>query len=112
MRPVMGIVTAGGLLLTVEREVRHAFEVTDNAREVIHIARMAVRTLLEVTLVDGAAVVAERIGNVVSEIVTSLMCRHTEQLTVLGGRKMLVEIHVEGRSAGEVLDVLAALETE
>ena len=63
------VVAACGLVLTVEREVRHALEVANDAREVVQIVRVAVRTFLQVLLGDVPAVAAQRVGTVEGKIV-------------------------------------------
>ena len=70
------------------------------------------RTLLQVTLVNMATLVADGIGNVEREVVTSLLGSHLQQMLVLLLRQVLVQVHVQGRATGEVLDVRCAVQLE
>ena len=73
---------------------------------------MAVRALLQVTLVDMAAVVADGIGNVEGEIVTAFLGSYLQQLGILLLGEMLLEVHVEGRTTREVLDIGCTMKLE
>ena len=108
----MCIVSARGLLLAGLREVGDALEVADDAGHVVDVLRVAVGALLEVALVDMAAVVADGVGNVEREVVAALLRSHLQQLAILLLREVLLEVHVEGRAAREVLDVGGAVELE
>ena len=70
------------------------------------------RALLEVTLVDMATVVADGVRDVEREVVTALYSGYAQQLTVLLLAEVLLEVTVECRTTGEVLDVLRAMQTE
>ena len=106
------IVAAGGFLLARLAEVADAFEVADDAGHVVDVLRMAVGALLEVALVDMAAVVADGVGNVEGEVVAAFLGGHLEQLQVLLLREVFLEVAVECRATGEVLDVVLAVEAE
>ena len=107
-----GIVAAGGLLLAGLREVGDALQVADDAGHVVDVLRVAVGALLQVALVDVAAVVADGVGNVEREVVAALLGSHLQQLAVLLLREVLLQVHVEGRSAREVLNVGRTVELE
>ena len=108
----MAVIAAGSLLLAVEREVGYALEITDDAGQVVQVLAVALGALVQVTLVDVSAVVAKGVGNVERKVVASLAGSHTQQLAVLLEAQVLVQIHVERRAAGQVLDVLAAVQAE
>ena len=104
--------TTVSLGLASLREVAYALEVTDDTRQIVDILGVADRTLLEVTLVNMAAIVADRIRNVICEIVAAFMSGDAKELTILLLRQMLVEVHVQRGAAGKVLDVGSAMELE
>ena len=106
------IISAFGFALAVDREVRHALQIADDASEVVHILAFAVWALREITLVDVSATVAERIGDVEREIIAALLCGNAEEMTVLRLGKMLLEVAVQCTSAGEVVDVATPVEAE
>ena len=70
------------------------------------------RALLQIALVDMTAVVADRVGDIEGEVVTSFDSRYAEQLAVLRLAEVLLEVTVQRRTTGEVLDVLTSVETE
>ena len=107
-----GVETAVGLGLTGLGEVAHTLEVTDDTRQIVDILGVADGTLLEVALVDVTAVVADRIRNVICEVVAALVSSDAEELTILLLRQMLVEVHVQCGAAGEVLDIGSTMELE
>ena len=72
----------------------------------------AFRAFVQIALVDVTAGVADRIGNVVREVVAPLAGRHAEQLAVLRLAQVLFQVHMERAAARQVLDVLRAVETE
>lgn len=78
-----GIVTACGFFLSCCGEVAHALEVADDTCHVIDVLAVAVRALLEVTLVDVSAIVADGVGDVECEIVASFFGSHFQELSVL-----------------------------
>ena len=84
-----GVITAGGLFLTGLREVGNALQIADDTRHVIDILRMAVGALLQIALVDMAAVVADGVGDVEGEVVTTFLGSHLQQLHVLILREVL-----------------------
>ena len=116
VRPVSlfhrGVVAAGGLLLAGLAEVGDTAQVADDAGQVVDILGMAMGALLEVAFVDVAAVVADGVGNVEGEIVAAFLGGHLQQLHVLLLRQVLLEVAMQGRAAGEVLDVGGAMEAE
>ena len=73
---------------------------------------MTLRTLLQITLIDGTAVIADGIGNVEREIVTSLLGSYLQKFHVLLLRQVLIEIHVQCRSTCQMLDVGCTVEFE
>ena len=73
---------------------------------------MAVGTLLEVALVDVAAVVTYGIGDVEGEVVAAFLGGDLQQVQVLLLGEVLVEVHVQGRASGEVLDIGGAVQLE
>ena len=70
------------------------------------------RTLLQVTLVDVTAVVTYRVRDVERKVVTALDSRYAKQLAVLLLAQVLLQVAVESRTTGQVLDVLLAVQTE
>ena len=107
-----GVETAAGFLLTRFAEVGDAAQVTDDAGQVVDILRVAFGALLEVALVDVAAVVADGVGNVEGEVVAAFLGGHLEQLHVLLLGEVLLEVAMQRRAAGEVLDVGGPVEAE
>jgi len=103
---------AGGLLLAGLRETADALHVADDAGEVIDVLAVAFRTFMQVALVDMAAVVADGVGDVEGEVVASFLCGHAEQLAVLCLGEVLLQVGVQGGTAGEVCDVAFAVQTE
>ena len=73
---------------------------------------MAFGALLEVALVDVAAVVADGVGDVEGEVVATLLGSHLQQLHVLLLGEVFLKVAVECGAAGEVLDVVFAMEAE
>ena len=55
---------------------------------------MAMRTLLEITLVNISAVIAEGIRHIECEVVATLLCSHLQKLAILLFGEMLLQIHV------------------
>ena len=94
------------------REIADTFQIADDAGHVIHILAVAMRTLLEIALVDMSAIVADGIGDVECKIVAPLLGRHAQQLSVLRLREMLVEVGMKGRAAGEMLDIRSTVHLE
>ncbi len=101
-----------GLLLAGLGEVAHALHVADHAGQVVGVAAAAYGAFVQVALVDVSAVVAHRVGDVEREVVASLARRNAQELAVLRLAQVLLQVEVEGRAAGEVLDVAAAVEPE
>ena len=109
----MGIVSAFGFTLAVEREVGNSFEVSDDACEVIQIFAPALGAfIMQEAFVDVPAIFTQGVRNVEREVVASFTGGNAEQLPVLCKTEMLVQIHVESRAAGEMLDVAAAVQAE
>ena len=106
------VITTGGLLLTGLREVRDALQVADDTSHVVHVLRVAVRALLQITLVNMAAVVADGVRDIEGEIVAAFLGCDLQQMQVLILGEMLLEVHVEGRATREVLDVGSAMQLE
>ena len=73
---------------------------------------MAVRTLLQVALVDMTTLVTYRIGDVEGEIVTAFLGSNLQQMGVLLLREVLLEIHVESRATRQVLNIWCAMQLE
>ncbi len=59
-----------------------------------------------------AALVADGVGDVEREVVATFLSCHAEQLLVLLLGEVLLEVHVEGGTAREVLDVWCAVQLE
>ena len=106
------IISAFGFALAVDGEVGNAFEITNDACEIVHVLALAVRAFGEISLVDVSAVVAQRVGDVEGEIVTTLLCSYAEEMAILCLRQMLLKIAVERTSACEMVDVATTVETE
>ena len=79
----MRIVAACCLFLTWLREVANALQIADNTCHVVDILGMAVRTLLEIALVNMTAIVADSVGDVEGEVVTSFLCSHLQKVSIL-----------------------------
>ena len=103
---------ASRLLLACLGEIADALEITNDASHIVDVLGMAVRTFMQIALVDGAAVVADGVGHVEGEVVATFARCHLEQLAILLFGEMLLEIHVESRTAREVLDIGSAMELE
>ena len=73
---------------------------------------MTMRALMEIALVDGSAVVANGVWNVERKIITTFLGCHLEQLAILLLGEVLLKIHVEGRTACEVLNIWCTMELE
>ena len=67
---------------------------------------------MQVTLVDVTTVVADSVRNVEREVVATFLCSHLQQLCILLLGEVLLQVHVEGRATGEVLDVGCAMQLE
>ena len=59
-----------------------------------------------------SAIIADSIGNIEREVVTSLLGCHLQQVQVLLLREVLVQVHVQGRSTRQVLDIRTAVKLE
>ena len=70
------------------------------------------RALLEVTLVNSSAIIADGIGDVEREVVATLLSSHAEQLAVLCLRQVLLKVAVQSRSTCQVLNILDSVQTE
>ena len=70
------------------------------------------RALLEVALVDIAAIVADSVGDVEGEVVASLLGCHLQQMQILLLGEVFLKVHVEGGATGKVLDVGSTMELE
>ena len=101
-----------GFLLAGCREVAYPFQVADDAGHVVHVLAVADGALFQVTLVYVATVVADGIGYVEREVIASFLGRHLQQLSVLLLGKVLGKIHVQGRTARQVLYIGGAMELE
>ena len=75
-------------------EIADAFQVTDDAGQVVDVVAVALGAFFEVTLVDVAAVVTDGVRNVEGEVVAAFTCRHTQQLAVLVLGEMLLQVAV------------------
>ena len=73
---------------------------------------MAMRALLQISLVDMSTVVADGVGDVEGEVVTPLLCSNLQQVQILLFREVLVEVHVECRTTSEVFDIWCAMQFE
>ena len=82
------------LFLTGFGEAADALHVADNAGEVIDVFAVAFGALMEVALVDVAAVVADGVGDVEGEVVTAFLRCHAEQLAVLCLREVFLQVGV------------------
>jgi hypothetical protein len=77
-------------LLTGHREVAYTLHISDDSCQVVDVLAVTLRTLLEIVLADMAALVADSVRNVESEVVTSFLCRNTQKLSVLSLRQVLL----------------------
>ena len=73
---------------------------------------MAMRTLLEIALVDVAAVIADGVRHIEGEIVATLLGCHLQKLAILLLGQVLLQVHVQGRTACKMLDIRGAMELE
>jgi hypothetical protein len=73
---------------------------------------MAVGALLQITLVDMATIVADRIGDIKGEIVTAFIGRYFQQMGILLLRQMLLEIHVKGGTACKMFNIRCTMKFE
>ena len=106
------IVSSSSFLLAIEREVAYTLQVADDTSQIVEILRSAHRALMQVVLVNVTTIIAERVGNVEGEIVASLLCCHTQELTILGLAQMLIKIHVECITTREVLNKATTMKAE
>lgn len=79
----LDVVASVCLFLTGDGEVADALHVADDAGEVIHVLGVTAGTLMQITLVDIAAVVADGVGDVEGEVIAAFLCRNTQELAVL-----------------------------
>ena len=77
------------------REIADTFQIADDAGHVIHILAVAMRTLLEIALVDMSAIVADGVGDVIGEIIATFLCCHAEEVAILCLGEVLREVHVQ-----------------
>ena len=91
-----GVESAFRLLLSCLREVRDTLQISDDTCHIVNVLRVAVWTLLQVSLVYVPALVAYRVGDIECEVVAALNSSDMQQLAVLLLRKMLLEVHVQG----------------
>ena len=77
-------------------EIADALQVTDDAGQVVDVVAVALRAFLQETLVDVTAVVANRVRDVESEIVTAFAGGYTQQLTVLVLGEVFLKVAVQG----------------
>lgn len=90
----VGIITTLGFLLTRLREVANSLKIAYDTCHVVDIFASAMWTFLQIALIDMSTLVADGVGNVKCEVVASLLCRYTQELTILRLGKVLVEVHV------------------
>jgi hypothetical protein len=102
---LFAVIPSVGFFLTGFREVADAFQVTDDAGQIIYIVAVTIGTFFEITLVDMSAVVADGIRNVKSEIVATFTGSHAQQLSVLFLAEVFLQVAVQGGTSGEVFDV-------
>ena len=93
-------------------EIADALQVADDAGQVVDVVAVALGAFLQVALVDVAAIVADGIGHVESEVVAAFAGSHAQQLAILLLGQVFLKVAVQGRAASEVLDVLLAVQTE
>ena len=105
-----GIEAAVCLGLTRHREIAYALQIADDAGHVVDILRLTFRTLVQIALVYVSAIVADGVGDVISEIVASFLCCHAEEVAILCLGEVLREVHVQSRATCEVLDVRCAMQ--
>ena len=110
--PHHGIVPASRLLLACLREIAHSLEIADDAGHVVDVLGMAMRALLEIALVDVAAVIADGVRHIEGEIVATLLGCHLQKLAILLLGQVLLQVHVQGRTACKMLDIRGAMELE
>ena len=101
-----------GLSLTGGRHGADADEEADDAGQVIDILAMALGTFENIMLRDMSAVIADGIGNVVSEVTASLLDRHLKELSILLLREVFLEIHVQSGAAIQTIGESVAVELE
>ena len=107
-----GIIAALRLCLSWSREVADPLQVSDDTGHIVNVLAVAVWTFLEESLVDMSAVVTDSVWNVECKVVASLFRSHSQQLSVLCLRQVLVEVHVQSRSAGQMFDIWRAMHLE
>ena len=73
---------------------------------------MALRTLVQIALINMSALVAHGIGDVEREVVATLLGSHLQQLQLLLLGQVLLKVHVQGRTTSEVLDIWCAMQFE
>ena len=65
---------------------------------------------MQITLVNMSTFVADGVGNVEREIVATFLCCHLQQVQILLLREMLLQVHVQGRTTRQVLDIGSAMQ--
>src|SRR5574344_1057421 len=107
-----GIVAPCCFVLARHGEVADTLHVSNNSREIVHIATVAVGTGLQIAFVDVAAVVADGVWDVECEVVAPFSGGYTKNLAILNLTEMLGEIGVESRTAREVLDIFLTVKAK
>ena len=100
------------LFLSCFGEIAYSFQISDDSGKVIYIGAVAHGAFLEVTLVDMSTVVADGVGDVEGEIVAAFAGGHSEELAVLVLAEVFLQVAVQRRAAGQVFDVLFAVQAE
>ena len=77
------IITSVSLFLSGGREIADPLQVANDARHVVHVLAVAMRSFLEVSLVDIATVVTDGVWDIEREVVASLFGCNAQQLAVL-----------------------------
>ena len=103
---------ASRLLLACLGEIADTLEIANDAGHIIDILGMAMRTLFEIALIYSATVIADSVGHVEREVVAAFTGCHLEQLAILPFGEVLLKIHVESRTACEMLNIGSAMELE
>lgn len=90
----------------------HPLQITNDTSQVIQIMAPALRAHFESILADITAVVADSIAAIEREVIRAIVGSDPQQLTILIFRKMLSNVHVQGRTAVKMLYIFIAVKLE
>ena len=93
------VIAACRFFLAINGKIGYALQVADHTRQVVYIMTVTVRTLLQVALIDVPTLVTKCVRDVKREVIAPLFSCHAKQLAILRFAQVLIQIHVERRTA-------------